>query len=357
MADFRDGLEPAQTWRVRSGVLAGAATLIEELGADPVSVCRASRVPLHALTEGDFPLPGAQVIEFLEQAARQSGDESFGIRLGWRQTLAVLGPVWLLLESAATVGELLRDLAKYFSLHTRGAAVTAKSTPHGMRITYSVMAGLPMKDVQTIELGFALLCKELRPLAPRGWEPARMEFRHGAPRSLKLHRLAFGQRLAFNQPENALIIQPDLLAIRLATGSPDKHRHIEHALVHASTADPKDLILHVEEIVRAMLPYSDCTVAQVAIALNLSERTLQRRLLDVGESFVAVRDRVRADLACRFLRQSALAQSEIADILGYSDVTAFSRAFRRWYGMPPGRSGSQEAEPPGSRQARRSKRT
>ena len=71
---------------------------------------------------------------------------------------------------------------------------------------------------------------------------------------------------------------------------------------------------------------------KVAGALGLAPRTLQLHLKRENTSFVKLRDAVRADLAAKFLHDSALGAAEIAEILGYADATSFSRSFRRWNG-------------------------
>ncbi|WP_183082166.1 AraC family transcriptional regulator [Paraburkholderia sp. BL23I1N1] len=337
MSTYPDTAHRAPESWVRSGALTGARELIIELGGDPEAVCLSAGVPSQSLNEGDFPLTATQFVSFLEQAARQTKHESFGVQLAAKQSLAVLGPVWLLMQSASTVLEMLQDLARYFMLHTRGAQVMASRTAEGLSIGYSLSPGIPVSDVQTIELGIAVLCNELRGYAPRGWQPSLVEFRHSAPQDLGLHRKVFGSNLVFDQARSTVLLEHDLLKGPIVSGSMLRHRQIEALLDTRRGATPKDVVLKVEETVGAMLPYSACSRQQIASALRLSERTLQRRLAECGESFGAIRDRMRAELALRYLRQSRLSQAEIAEILGFSDVTAFCRAFRRWHGMTAGK--------------------
>ena len=94
---------PVPTW-VRSGVLAGARPLIEDLGGDPEEICRLSGVDPVALFEFDLPVPTLGVVRFLAQAALSCRCPTFGLRLACRQDLSVLGPLWLLMRSASTVG-------------------------------------------------------------------------------------------------------------------------------------------------------------------------------------------------------------------------------------------------------------
>ncbi|HWO08502.1 MAG TPA: helix-turn-helix transcriptional regulator, partial [Polyangiaceae bacterium] len=75
--------------------------------------------------------------------------------------------------------------------------------------------------------------------------------------------------------------------------------------------------------------------ALIARRLGLGERTLQRRLRDEGTSFAALLDEARAELARSYLGDSKLAIFEVAYLLGYSEPSAFNRAFRRWTGKSP----------------------
>jgi len=85
------------------------------------------------------------------------------------------------------------------------------------------------------------------------------------------------------------------------------------------------------------IPEGGATLPKVAKGMNLSTRTLQRRLLEYKLSYQALLDAVREQLARRYLSRTSLMLSEIPFLLGYSDQSAFNRAFRNWTGMTPGR--------------------
>jgi AraC-like DNA-binding protein len=88
----------------------------------------------------------------------------------------------------------------------------------------------------------------------------------------------------------------------------------------------------VEAVVRSLIPYAPCTIAEVSRALDIASRTLQLRLKEEGTSFSRIHDAVRADLALKYLRYSDLSAAQISETLGYATPTAFSRSFRRWNG-------------------------
>jgi AraC-like DNA-binding protein len=98
---------------------------------------------------------------------------------------------------------------------------------------------------------------------------------------------------------------------------------------------PEAVAAKVEGVIRALPPFSSCTRWRVAQIANMSQRSLQRRLAESGTTFKQLRDRVRADIALKYLPQSNLQAAQISEILGYSEPAAFSRAFRRQHGFSP----------------------
>ena len=321
---------------VRSGVLSGALRLIEELGGDPGALCRGAGIDPSSLSDPDEPVHAVGIVSFLANAAEACHCETLGLQLASRQDLSVLGPLWLLMRSAATVGQMVGDLTRYFVLHTRGALVTAHAEPDGsVFVTYSMMTGLPARDRQVIELGMALLCNELRTHAEPQWQPASVQFRHSAPADLTWHRRFFGAAVSFDQDRNAVRIDAALLARPLAQSDERSRRMLSAHFEARQSRRPQDAVVRVESAVRALLPFSSCSIDEVASAVSASSRTLQRQLAAGGTTFQGLRDRVRADLALKYLRQSRLPFAEISEILGYSEPSAFTRSFRRWHGCSP----------------------
>jgi AraC-like DNA-binding protein len=321
---------------VRSGVLVHSARLIRELGGDPAEVCRLSGVSEAVLEDPDMPVAAAGVVAFLAQAAATCDCPTFGLRLAGRQDLSGLGPLWLLMRSADNVGQLIADLARYFVIHTRGASIGTQPAADGsLFVTYHMARELPIDDRQLIELGLAMFCNEIRHHAEPGWEPASVQFCHRAPDDLALHRRFFGPALSFDQDRNAVRIQPEVLARPLAAADERSRRMLNAVLAGRQSRAPAAALSRIEGAIRAMMPFSACTVGEVASAIGTSPRTLQRQLTANGTTFQELRDRVRADLALKYLRQSTLRFGEISEILGFAEPSVFSRSFRRWHGCTP----------------------
>jgi len=328
------------TW-VRSGVLSGAARLLQELGGDPQALALQCGLEPEALDAPDLPVQGPAVVGFFEAAAEASACADFGIRLASRQSFAVLGGLWLMMRRARSVQDSLEVLVEFFILHTNGALVDLKLQPDGSAfVTYSLVAGVSGQDRQTIELGLALLCNELRTHCGPGWMPRGVQFCHDRPPGPDSHRRCFGPAVSFNQDRNALWLDAACLRTPLAVGSDAVQAMLTPMLVRP-VDEAQVVVVKVEGVMRALLPFASCNRKNVAQIVNLSERSLQRRLAEAGMTFQQLRDRVRADIALKYLRQSSLRAAQIGEILGYSEPAAFSRAFRRQHGFTPRQARSQ----------------
>jgi len=333
------------TW-VRSGVLDGAADLVREQGGDPQRLALQCGLDPAALYAQDLPVQGHVVVSFFETAAEATGCADFGIRLSSRQSFAVLGPLWLAMLRAPNVQGALTVLAQFFIVHTNGALVGLETQADGSAfVTYSLVAGLNARDRQTMELGLALLCNEVRRHCGPDWMPRGVLFCHDRPESLDGYRRCFGPSSSFNQDRNALWLDAACLRMPLAAGLGAEHAVLTPMLV-SHMDDAQVVAVKVEGVMRALLPFSACNRESVAQLANLSQRSLQRRLAEAGTTFKQLRDRVRADIARKFLRQSNLGVAQIGEILGYSEPAAFTRAFRRQHGYTPsqarGRAGRKD---------------
>jgi AraC-like DNA-binding protein len=164
--------------------------------------------------------------------------------------------------------------------------------------------------------------------------PRGVQFCHDRPPRLDSHRRCFGRTLSFNQDRNAVWLDAACLRTPLAAGSRAAHATPAPMLFNR-VDDAQAVAVDVEGVIRALLPFSDCSREDVARIANLSQRSLQRRLAEAGTTFQQLRDRVRADIALKYLRQSNLQTAQIGEILGYSEPAAFARAFRRQHGFTP----------------------
>ena len=324
----------AGSW-VRSVILSGAADRIRACGRQPGAIAREAGVPAAALRDPELLVSGRAVMRFFDLAARTCRRRNWGIEQAQGAKLATLiGPLWVLLRNARSVREMCEDLARNYDLYTDAALMSFDPAPSGAGLlAWTASAGLSDNEVQIAEFAIAVILDEIRSHGAIGWTPVSVRFRHQAPRDLRLHRRVFGPHLRFDAQANAIEIDAAMLDRPLRFSGEARHRALVRSVLRLEDGPTAaSTPLQVEAIVRALLPFAPCSARDVALGLGMSVRTLQERRTASGRSFRSIKDAVRQDLAEKYLRHSAMSATEIASLLGYSDLSSLSRSFRRWTG-------------------------
>jgi AraC-like DNA-binding protein len=169
------------------------------------------------------------------------------------------------------------------------------------------------------------------------WTPVEVRFAHASPPDATEHAAFFRAPVRFAMGENALELDRSLLALPCIRPEPalvgvlDRYAadRLEKVPLVASLADRVRLVL--EEDLRDGEP----AAKHVASRLRMSVRTLTRQLADEHTSFRQILDRLRHTLAARHLAAGELAIGEVAFVLGFSELSSFHRAFKRWTGTSP----------------------
>ncbi len=168
-------------------------------------------------------------------------------------------------------------------------------------------------------------------------QPLRVTFRHPAPARTDLHEAFFGCPVAFEAPHDALVFRRGDLAVPNKLGDATIARffdtHLEGEL--AALADDAGLEQRVRIQVSSALSEGVPKISATAKRLGMSGRTLQRRLADRGVTYQSLVDEARRQLAEKLLRDTGYSLAEIAYLTGFSEQSAFTRAFKRWAGQTP----------------------
>ncbi|HET6538359.1 MAG TPA: AraC family transcriptional regulator ligand-binding domain-containing protein [Sphingopyxis sp.] len=317
---------------VTSLLLEGAGELLVSLGGDPAEIAAQAGIPLAALSRADVPVLGAAVTDFYAQAAKATECRNFGLMMAQRSSLAVVGNVWLLLSTAPTIGQMVEDLVVNFSLYSEGAIIALDHGVAGALMSFDGRAGRSASQLQMMEFALAICCEEMRRHCPPDWQPTMIQFRHKAPADTALHRQIFGPNLMFDQDGNMIFMDADTLAQERKNNAFGCRMSAQKQLLAMRGAMRPQLAVQVEGVIRSGGAITCRSATDAAKILGLAQRTMQRRLADEGTSFNTIVDAVRADLALKYVEQSALTLGQIAELLGYSEQSAFTRAFRRWHG-------------------------
>ncbi len=193
--------------------------------------------------------------------------------------------------------------------------------------------GLRLSNEQTI----VAVTQISREVSQRAFSPKAVHFKHAPPSDTTAHEAYFGCPVYFSSDRDALEVSAESLAVPNRLGDAAVSSFFDNHLDQevAALSSDGDLARRVRADVSQALSQGVPTMSDVASRLGMSGRTLQRRLADNGETFQQLVDAARRELAERLLRRTEYSLAEVAFLTGFSEQSAFTRAFKRWAGQTP----------------------
>ena len=301
------------------------------------SLYQAVKLDPAVLDNPDERIPFAQLVSLYEQAALLTGDQAFGMHLGESIDPRVFDVLGYAAINSATVGEAFARVARYHSIWTDGAQLdleTANSTASVIYRYVDPHLGECRQDTEMTLTAFAALG---RLITTTEWAPLEVRFAHVAPRDATEHARVFRSAARFHAGVNELVLDRATLALPIAKADPGLCAVLDrHAAELLARYPRQDLLVdQVRTLLRKELLGGDPALERIAAQLGMSARTLQRRLREQRTSHHELLDQMRKDLAIRYLNEPAMALCEMAYLLGFSERSAFHRAFKRWTGTTP----------------------
>jgi AraC-like DNA-binding protein len=306
-----------------------AAALLAAAGLDPAG-----------LQEKGTRVPFRKHARLLDLAAEATGDGCFGLHLAAREVdirdAGLLAYVGL---SSRTLGEALRNLARYGSVLNDAIRGTLEVADGSADLVLEVLDPAVRDRRQAVEFSVANIVRACRVVTRTGLRPVAVEFVHPRNDAVDAFERFFGCPVSFGRARNVISLTPQQLALPVSTAD-DRLLEVltgycREILARHRQRSP-ELRHQIERHLIDLLPRGEASAARVARELGMSVRTLSRKLQADGASFAAILDELRTDLASRYLEDRTIPLADVAYLLGYSDLSAFSRAFKRRTGRSPG---------------------
>ena len=317
---------------VRSASLINYASLARQAGLDPLAMLAEAGLPAQALEEADLWIPSLKVRALVDASARRSGWEDFGLRLAETRQFWVVGPLALAIREQATLRPMLEVLSRHISLHNASLAFWLEDDGKNTSLHMELTGGGEYR--QSAELSLATLFRLIRHALPEGWQPVAVCFSHGAPADGSTALRVFGPRLQFDAPFSGIVFQTSDMDLPLAT-----HTRLDEFtrqyLRWLTQTQGGSAAWQVRQLTLALIASGQCKLSMMARHLQMQERTLHRRLQKEGVRYSDLLNQTRRELAERYLSSAARKQSELAQMLGFTGTTVFSRWFRQQYGVTP----------------------
>lgn len=312
----------------RSAGLTGFLDLCREVGVDAYALVAAVGLPPAVLTDPDLRVSVELMGRMYEMAAEQSGVEDFALRVAETRRISNMGAVGLVIREQPTLRKALAAYARYQWLQNDAYALTVQEFGDQaiLRIT-----GPSWQGRQTQEISVATATRTIKSIMGEAWKPQEVWLTHAAPLKLDTYRRVFGVTPSFDQDAMAVVMRRSELDHAFASADPAMARQVARYLERLTEERSVELQDKVGELIVALLPDGLCSVERVAQHLGMDRRTLHRRLTAEGTTFTGILDDTRREMATSLLTTSDRPLQSVADLLGFSSLSAFAHWFRRHF--------------------------
>jgi AraC-like DNA-binding protein len=318
-----------------SGLL--AKTLRDEYGIDPAPIYEEAGVPLAPPESPQLRYPLVNVRKLWALGREASGDETIGLKTGLYAKSAqfyAFGYSWL--ASSTLLGAMQRLTRYYRLMSTASVEVSLAETEDSFALSAVFPEESQSPPKEGIDCGMTALLMLCDIVAEKEIRPLRIELTCAATVHPDAYRDALRAPIHFNAEIGTFHFDKDLLRERLPHGTPDVARATDKiAENYIETLDPYKVASQVRRLLIDLLPSGNSGQELVSSRLNRSASTLHRQLQAEGMSYRDVLESTRRSLAEEYLRDGKHSQAQIAYLLGFSDQSNFSRAFKRWTLMSP----------------------
>jgi AraC-like DNA-binding protein len=325
-------------------------------GVPPPRLLGAAGLDPLLLAEPHVDLPHAQELRLWQEAARLTNDQDFGLHLAeWvaPQADQHFDVLFFALRSCATLGDHYRRAARFTRLLHEGIYLSLEEDddPDVARLVHGHHAEPPGPSRHPVEGLLALALLNGRRAIGEEFSPRAVCFAHPRPSRVSEQERIFRASVHYGCARDELVFDRALLARPQQGAEPRLLAMLDRQLDGLLAAQPESGRF-VDIVRRGMmeeLPDREPSIAAIAARLHISPRSLQRRLQNEDTSFAEVLSATRRDLALRYLRDPRISIGEVGFLLGFQDVSAFFRAFKRWTGSTPAQYQRSGGHPSGHR--------
>lgn len=276
-------------------------------------------------------------IRFVELIADALQDDLLGFRLARDCDLREVGLLYYVLNSSELLGEAFRRAARYSAMVNEGLSLRLREGKE-LAVNFTYVGVERRSDRHQIEAWVTYLVRLSRQLTDQHLLPSSVRFVHRRKEGYLEFARFLGCDLVFGADSDEVVFTGMAKAMSVVNADPYLNKLLTKYCDDARSyrkGGGGTVRADLENAIAPVLPHGKARATEMARRLGMSQRTLARRLAAEGVTFVGILAELRADLAKEYLNDEDLAISEIAWLLGYQEVGAFTNAFKRWTGKTP----------------------
>ncbi len=276
-------------------------------------------------------------VRFLNLVAGALPDDHLGFHLALTSELREIGLLYYISASSETLGQAIRQASRYSSIVNEGV-VLHYSERDDVKVAFRYVGVSRHIDQHQIEFFVTTTVRICRQLTGQRIMPTRLRLTHRRDAINSEFSDFFGENVEFGATVDEVAFAPSARTLPVVGADPYLNKLLVDYCEEALARLPAHLgsfRSSVENAIVPLLPHGKAQAAEIASRLGVSQRTLARRLTLEGVTFSEVLDSLKSYLAQRYLADESLSISQIAWLLGYQEVSAFTHAFKRWTGKTP----------------------
>ncbi len=328
--------EPAVGTGVLASAAAGAQDFIILNGGDPDSIFGNSGInPDNIGPTTNISLKSYCTL--FENAAQATQNDNLGLWFGQQFGPTELGLISYVAIHSQTMRDALDNFVELFPYHQQATEMSLTESRGLLSLNYRIYDGHILARRQDAELSLGMFLNIFRHCLGPTWVPEEVHFEHPKPLDGREHERAFQAPVFFGQRANSLLFKKENLDAKIPTADPRLLQLLRKCLkqVGFQSEERHSVCDQIRDFLVLTLPEGCPTLEKTSEALGIPPWTIQRRLEAMNMSFKSVVLSTRQELALAYLKQPHLHLTEIAFLLGFSELSAFTRAFKRWTGVSP----------------------
>ena len=311
--------------------------VIDSYGVDSKKIFSNAGIELGSIKQPQNRISTAHMAHVWDEARTQSQDPYIALRVAEQFQPMALSALGMAFSASRNAYDALKRANRYSQMLSDGTAteIEENDTCVTFILKYKSRLTMAVHDLG-IESGIGVLVNSLRLLAGKDFTPTCISFEHDFSGDTKPYEKFFGCPVLFSAPRT----QMEFNKAEMFTEHPFADSALTNTLdswieEHLSNFKKELTSTKIKKYLLKNLAYGKVGQKSAAQSLALSPRVMQRRLKDEGMTFSQVLDDCRQNLAVKLISKDKLSLAEVAFILGFSDQSNFSRAFKRWTGSSP----------------------
>lgn len=309
----------------------------QRLGIEPQVLLQACHIEPSLLESSEHLLPAKSCYELLKQLAHLSGNPDVGLYTGRASYLNLVDILLYLSSVCVSLRQWLNMMPSVLEIYgDLGKAVIIKQG-NELRSEWRPAVGLAISDRFVIDMALSIAAHILHSICLQPVVITKAQFTYPRPNDTRILQQIFGNNLQFEQPYSALFFDLECLDYPLIQANQLDTEQASPWQRYINSVAGDSFLDELRQHIACQLPSGEMTIDVIAQELGISRRTLQRHLKQRETNFQEVVQELRSQVALHFLNDNKMDITSMAFVLGYSDSSAFSAAFKNWHGCAPSR--------------------